>query len=321
MIVPEEIIKLIETEDRFLIASHLNPEGDALGTTIALYLALKSLGKNVIAYNVDGVPYLYEFLPYSEVLKKDLDGINTEEYILMLVDCNEPERASVEKKRFKKALVIDHHLTQKEFGDIKWIEPQAPATGVLAYHLIKALGVEISKDIAINLYTALSIDTGTFRYDNTTSETLRLAAELIDCGADPAETAIKLYESWTYKRFQLLVRMLQTLEIIDVEGCKIALTYITLDMFRETETTQADTENFSNFARMIEDVDVSVMLRETEQRSWKISMRGKGRVNLARLASDLGGGGHRNAAGFRAEGLLEDIKNRLIDAVRRLLHQ
>jgi len=317
LIVPEDIIRLIQKENRFLIASHLNPEGDAIGTTLALYLALKDRGKDVIAYNVDGVPYLYEFLPHSGALIKDLDSVTTEEYILMLVDCNEPERASVEEKRFKSIVVIDHHLTQKEFGDIRWIESRAPATGIMAYHLIKALGIEISRDMAVNLYTAISIDTGTFRYDNTTSETLRVAAELIDRGADPAEIAIRLYESWTHNRFQLLVRMLQTLEIIDAGQCKIAITYITLDMFRQTGTTEADTENFSNFARMIDDVDVSVMFRETEPKKWKASMRGKGRVNLARVASELGGGGHRNAAGFRADGSLETLKRMLIETMRQ----
>ncbi len=317
MTVPEKIAGFIRSQDHFFIASHINPEGDALGSTISLCLALKAMGKDVVAYNVDGVPYIYEFLPRRELIISELDGIDTNKYNLLLLDCNEPERASLENKGFKNSLVIDHHLTRKDFGDIRWIEPGAPATGVMVYHLIKALGVEITKEMAVNLYTAISIDTGTFRYDNTTSETLRVAAELIDRGADPAEIAIRLYESWRYNRFELLVRMLKTLEMIDLSCCRVAITHITLNMFRETGTTQADTENFSNFARMIEDVDVSVMLRETEPLKWKASMRGKGRVNLALVASRLGGGGHKNAAGFKAEGSLENVKSRLIEVLKK----
>lgn len=318
MQVPEILLDTLRRENRFIIASHINPEGDALGTTIALYLALKKMGKDVFAFNVDGIPYLYEFLPSSGVVQSKIEGINTVDYSLLLVDCNEPDRAGLKDRSFKRHIVIDHHLTEKDFGDLKWIEPEAPATGIMAYYLIKALGVEIDREIAENLYTAISIDTGTFRYDNTTAETLRVAADLIEKGADPSRVAICLYESWRANRFRLLIKMLETMELKEVGSLKIALTYISLDMFEQTGTTQADTENFSNFPRMIDEVDVSVMFRETERGKWKASMRSKGRLNLAEVAAVLGGGGHRNAAGFKADGELAELKKRLLETISRV---
>ncbi len=321
MRVPEELLEVLRQENKFIIASHINPEGDALGSSIALCLALKSIGKEAHVFNTDGVPYLYQFLPSMQLIKTSLDGLPTQQYCLVLVDCNEPDRAGIEDYRFKLNIVVDHHLTRKSFGDIKWIEPESAATGLMIYHIIKALGIKIDRDMAENLYTAISIDTGTFRYDNTTSEVLRVAAELVDLGADPARVAIRLYESWTYKRFKLLLEMLNTLEVIKVKDIKVAITHITLDMFKQTDTTQADTENFSNFPRMIDEVDVSVMFRQIDEDTWKASMRGKGAVNLALVAASLGGGGHRNAAGFKAEGNLEDLKARLIKSIEDNINQ
>ena len=320
MKVPENLLRVLKEQDRFIVASHINPEGDALGSSIALGLALKRLGKEVHVFNTDGVPYLYRFLPSRETVVNSLDGVKTDDYCLVLVDCNEADRAGLEKHRFRFTIVVDHHLTKKDFGDIKWIEPESAATGLMIYHIIKSLGIEITKGIAENLYTALSIDTGTFRYDNTTSEVLRVAAELIDCGADPAMVAIRLYESWTFKRFRLLLAMLNTLEIKRVKTINVALTYITTDMFKQTGTTQADTENFSNFPRMIDDIEVSVMFRQTDDGAWKASMRGKGAVNLATVAASMGGGGHRNAAGFKAEGSLDLIIKRLLKSIESSLN-
>jgi phosphoesterase RecJ-like protein len=209
--------------------------------------------------------------------------------------------------------VIDHHETEKGFGSVRWVDRTAAATGIMIYYLVKALRVQISREMATDLYTAISVDTGTFRYSNTTSDVLRASAELVDAGAEPNRIADCLYETWEYKRFRLLVAALNTLEVRD----GVAVIHITRKMYRETGTGSEDTENFSNFPRMIGSIRVAILLRELEQGGWKASLRSKGSANVARIAERFGGGGHKNAAGFKESADLKTIKEALFLAGRQ----
>ncbi len=313
MNVPEELIKFIVRERKFFISTHVNPEGDALGSSIALSMALETMGKETMVYNKGPVPESYKFLPGHERFKNSISnqirqgGQNSN---LILLDCNELSRAGLEDVAVSFSAVIDHHETIKEFGDIKWIEPYAAATGVMVYNIIKKLGVSITKDMATNLYTAIAIDTGTFRFDNTTSDIFRIAADLIDSGADPAAIAGGLYEAWSEGRFRLLIDVLNTLEITG----GIAITVATIAMFIKTGTSADDTENFSNFPQKMQGIKVSAFFRETEN-GWKASLRSKGAVNVAGIAARFQGGGHKNAAGYSIKGDLEEAKKELIKAV------
>lgn len=318
MKVPEEIISFLKERDDFLIATHINPEGDALGSSISLSMALESIGKRVIVYDRDPVPYLYRFLPGHERFTNSISnlyGISN----LILLDCNTPERADLNdfvKENQPFTAIIDHHETEREFGDLKWVVPSASATGQMIFHLIKAMGVEISKDMATNLYTAIAIDTGTFRYSNTDATTLMDASELIRAGADPALVSTSLYDMWSRGRFELLILTLNTIEIRD----GIAITSVTREMFQRTGTDAADTENFANFPRMMADVKISAFFREIED-GWKVSLRSKGEINVARIAETFGGGGHRNAAGYKIKGNLEEAKESLLrEALKTLNH-
>jgi phosphoesterase RecJ-like protein len=308
--VPEELTELILREKRFLIATHLNPEGDALGSSLALSMALEALGKETVVYDRDGVPELYRFLPGQERLTDALSPRAAGGMTLLLLDCNEPERAGLDSLPVPYAAVIDHHETERDFGDIRWIEPRAAATGLMVFHLIKSLGVRITQEMATNLYTALAIDTGTFRYSNVTSEVLRAAAELVDAGASPSAISDGLYETWSRKRFRLLIEVLNTLEITD----RTAITVASREMFAKTGTSSADTENFANFPRMMMDIEVSAFFRETGD-GWKVSLRSKGDFNVARVAARFDGGGHRNAAGYSVRTDLKTAKESLIRAV------
>ncbi len=325
MKVPENLKDFIRREDRLLILSHINPEGDALGSSIALALSLQGAGKEVQVYNRDGVPGIYSFLPKAEIVSTSIDDSSLSATPAIILDCNSLERVGLDGKPIPFSAVVDHHETENSFGDIRWIEPHAPATGLMVYYLIRELGYPITPEIATNLYTAIAIDTGTFRYENTTADTFRAAADLVEHGARPGFVSIKLYESWSRERFSLLRRMLQTLEIIDLTGedpsrkITIAITCITREMFSQTGTTSADTENFSNFPRMISDVDISAMFRETGDGKWKASLRSKGDVNVAVVASSLGGGGHRNAAGFLMEGTFGVARDAFIHTVKEKL--
>ena len=314
MRVPGEVVEALREKNDFVLATHINPEGDALGSQIALALALEAMGKAAYLFNRDGVPDFYGFLPGCHKIHRELPS-ETAGRTLLLLDCNKPERAAVDGRTFKDSIVIDHHETESDFGDVRWIEPQAPATGLMVFELLKALDSEITAAMAVNLYAAIAVDTGTFRYNNTTPEVLRAAAELAEAGAKPGEVAEGIYESWSTPRFKLLCHTLGTLQLRD----GMAITVATQEMFRQTGTSVSDTEEFSNFSRMIRDAKVSAFLRELPGGGWKVSLRSKGEHNVAQVAERFGGGGHKNAAGCTIEGDLASAKRRLAEAIQKIL--
>ncbi len=313
MKVPPEVLSFLKEQDRFFIATHINPEGDALGSSIALSMALEAMGKTTVVYDRDSVPEYYRFLPGHERVASSTSDLQTADFHLALLDCNIPERAGINGVQFRRVLVIDHHETEKDFGDIKWVRPDAAATGMMVFYLIKELGMKITQEIAVNLYAALTIDTGTFRYANTSAEVLKVAAELVEAGANPAFISTNLYETWSEKRFRLFIMALNTLEIRE----NVAFTAVTRGMFRETATTAEDTENFSGVPRMMKDIKISAFFRETDENHWKVSLRSKGDINVSRIASVFGGGGHKNAAGYRIKAPLNNAKEILMDEIRK----
>ncbi|MEK6673328.1 MAG: bifunctional oligoribonuclease/PAP phosphatase NrnA [Nitrospirota bacterium] len=312
MNIPDRLTDLLRRERSFFIAIHIDPDGDALGSSLALSDALVSLGKEVTLYSRDPVPEIYRYLPGWERVTNSISNPGAQISNLILIDCNEPDRTGLEDVKFRHSAVIDHHETMRDFGDIKWIEPSAPATGLMVFYLIRALNAGITSGMATNLYSAIAVDTGTFRYSNTTSEVLRVSSELVASGANPAYISKSLYETWSDRRFSLLISVLDTLEM---QG-DIAVMHVTQDMFRATGTAPEDTENFSNFPRMIKTVKVSVFLRELDSSSYKISMRSKGDVNVAGVAEAFGGGGHMNAAGCKIKGNLGAVKEALLKAIK-----
>jgi bifunctional oligoribonuclease and PAP phosphatase NrnA len=315
MNIPPELLSFLRQKDDFFIATHINPEGDALGSSLALSIALNAIGKNTVLFDRDGVPEFYRFLPDCEKIMKDYAGVQSLNLSLLLLDCNTPERAGIEGLTFRQSAVIDHHETESDFGDIRWIEPKAAATGLMIFYLIKALGVGISKEMAVNLYTAIAIDTGTFRFGNTTAEVLRVASELADAGAQPAHISGNLYEIWSEARFNLLRMALQTLEIKN----KVAFTFVNRRMYRETGAGPEDTENFSSFPRIMKDIRISVFFREIDDDYWKVSLRSKGDINVASVASLFNGGGHKNAAGYFVRAPLKAAKEALLKKLSELI--
>jgi len=310
--VPDKLISFLKKEEKYIIATHINPEGDAIGSSLALSMALEMLGKATVLYDRDHVPEFYHYLPGQERFKNSISSLDADHWALILIDCNTPERAGIEGLSFKSSAVIDHHGTEGVFGDIQWIVPEAAATGVMVFYLIKELGINITREMAINLYSAIAIDTGTFRYGNTTAKALRIAADLVEAGASPVSISNNLYETWSKERFALFSMALNTLEIRDA----VAITYVTQEMYQKTGTCPEDTENFPSFPQIIKDVKVSAFFRELSNNSWKVSLRSKGDINVALIASQMGGGGHRNAAGFVIKSDLGSAKETLLKALQ-----
>ncbi len=327
LIPPEELINFLKNGDRFVLATHESPDGDGLGSVIALSMALRNLGKKTILICKDAIAGQYSFLPGRE------DFITPQQFVLnmsdyrdytnlLLLDCNNIKRISNELSpsdlnNIQKTAVIDHHEIRSEFGDIRWIVPDSPATGLMVYEIIRQLGMKISREMAINLYAALAVDTGNFSYENTDAYVLRIASELVAAGAIPHMIHRELFESWSDGRFSLFLKVLNTMHRQD----GISIVRVDKEMFEETSTSEADTENFVEFLRIIKGVKVSVLFREIERGYYKLSLRSKGNIDVARVAAEFGGGGHKNAAGCKIRADFETAKREIIERLLKVLEQ
>jgi phosphoesterase RecJ-like protein len=208
---------------------------------------------------------------------------------------------------------IDHHVTNPRSWQLTWLDEDASATGEMIYKLIRRLDVPIDRDIALCLFTSIFTDTGSFRYTNTTPESMRISAELLEAGADPWLVTENVYESFAFRRIKLLGAVLSSLER-SADG-RVAWVVVTDELYRRTGTTSEDTENFINFVRSIKGVEVAVLLRQIGEAQYKISLRSKGRVDLSALAQSFGGGGHKNAAGGVMSGTIEVVTSKVINEV------
>ena len=316
----ERIAEVVRSGDNFLVASHLNPDGDAIGSSLALGLALEAMGKSVVIYNVDPVPSQFKFLHSAGRIVQDIEPGHVFDAAFVL-DCAELTRVGRDFEEMvstKCWINIDHHLTNKEFADISIIDQDACSTGYLVYEVIKALPVEISREMAENIYTTIIFDTGSFRYSNSTIEAFNVAGEMVALGVSPWGVANKVYESQPHGRLKLLQRVLGTLEVSD-DG-KVASVVVTKQMMKETETGSDATDGFVNYPRSIDGVEVAIMVREVGDNEYKISYRSKEKVNVADVAQTFGGGGHRNAAGCVIRESEDEARRCAVDAVKEVLY-
>ncbi|MBZ0155534.1 MAG: bifunctional oligoribonuclease/PAP phosphatase NrnA [Alphaproteobacteria bacterium] len=322
MLPPVELVDFLKKEDHYLIVSHLNPDGDTLGSAAALALALEAMGKKTLLLCRDRVPEQYAFLPgstryrtFDEAFSSDIPLSTFRN--LVLVDCNEIKRTGMERSplsslSFQYSVVIDHHETEKTFGDFRWVVPEVAATGMMVHSLIRALGVSLTKEMAINLYAALVVDTGNFRYENTTPEVLAVASDLAKAGAPPHVIHREINETWSEARFKLYLKVLNTLQMDD----GIAVTVVTQKMFEETGACPDDTETFVSVPKVMKDIKVSILLREVDRSEYKVSLRSRDNINVARIAEAFNGGGHKNAAGCTVKMDLGAARAELIRRVK-----
>jgi len=313
----KEIVSAFHADDRILIASHINPDGDAIGSSLALAIALKKMGKEIVVYNRDGVPYQFDHLPGADMVKTTLDGERPFDSAVVL-DCSELERVGKDFSSMVKTskwINIDHHLTNEHFAQISLIDKDACSTGYLVYNVLKALPVEIDKDMGDNIYTTIIVDTGSFRYSNATNEAFIAAGELVALGVSPWEIANKVYENQPLGRVKLLSLVLNTLEVS--HSGKVASLVVSKEMMSSTGTGHDATDGFVNYARSVEGVEVAFLVRETAHNEYKISYRSKGLINVATAAQSFGGGGHRNAAGCVITGSLEEVRKAAFDAAEK----
>jgi len=314
---PAALIAALNNCKTVLISVHKNPDGDALGSQLGLMLGLEKMGKEVFAHNLDPVPEIYRFLPGTDRISSGPLVKGTYDAFLVL-DADPPRTGLFNGSWPARTLInIDHHVTNPREWPLTWLDPDATATGEMIYRLMIGLKVPIDKDMAICLYTAIFTDTGSFRYSSTTPESMRIAATLIEAGADPWKVTENVYESYAFKRIGLLGKVLSGIE--RSQDGRIAWVLVTEDLYRQTGTSAEDTDNFVNFVRSVKGVEVAILFRQTGSAQYKISLRAKGRVDLSGLAKSLGGGGHKNAAGGVLEGTFPAVRDRVLSAVAREL--
>ncbi|MBI2891183.1 MAG: bifunctional oligoribonuclease/PAP phosphatase NrnA [Nitrospirae bacterium] len=314
----EAVLAFLSSHRRFVIASHESPDGDALASTLAMALGLRRLGKEATAFNKDGVPATLRFLPGAETVVSRLDSFADFDG-LIVVDCGDLHRIreSIVNEPRPPIVNLDHHLTNPRYGDHNLILPDASASGHVVYYVLLGLGVEVDAALATNLYTALTVDTGSFQYSNTGPETLRVAAELVERGARPEAIAEGLHYHEPVRKWRLLSRVLGSLKV--ELGGRVATMDLTQAMLRETGASMEDNEGFVEMARQVDGVEVAILLKEHGADRVKVSLRAKDRVDVSRVAQAFGGGGHRNASGCTIRLGLEPARGRLLEEVARAL--
>jgi len=309
------IIDVINGHRSFLVTTHVRPDGDAIGSELAMYHMLTHIGKEVVVYTKDEIPGNYRFLPGSERIVHELPDIEKYE-VAFVLDCSELERLGHESSRIgtmERIVNIDHHISNENFGTLTYIDHQASSTGELLYRLIKTMNLDFTQQMATNLFAAILTDTGGFRYRNTKKDTLVASGCLIEKGADPQWISENIYENNPPSKIRLLAKALDTLAFDWTR--KVGYVVVSRKALEDTGALPEQTEGFVDIPRSIQGVEVSILFSELSDHYFRLSMRSKGKVNVERVASRFGGGGHINAAACHIEGDIETVKQRVLDVI------
>lgn len=313
-----QVVELIENKHSFAITTHVRPDGDGVGSSLGLCWLLRSLGKEAEVVLRDPVPVSYLTLPGASEIKQ-VGEVNGKYDAVFVIECSDLARPGINGLESQVTVNIDHHSTSEHFGTINWIDQTASAVGEMIYNLCKAIGGRISKEIAECIYLAIVSDTGSFHFSNTTDRTLKVASELIKVGVKPAEVSEVIYNSYPWSRIELLRQVLETVR--RDESGKIAVMRQTLAMAENAEAVDGDNNGFVNIPLAAKDVEAVVYMREVKADEYRVSLRSKGDINVARVAEKFGGGGHRNAAGLRVEGDWKKLETEIIKALAEAIEK
>jgi phosphoesterase RecJ-like protein len=318
----DAVVERLTKSQSIFLATHINPDGDAIGSLISLGLGLQQFGKRVYTYNESPIPAVYRFLPGVRSVKQTLPS-SVEWDTAVLLDCGDIERIGTAADRlrgFSQIINIDHHVTNTDFGQYRLVDSGASSSAEIVYRLLKRMNVEIDEAIATAIYTGILTDTGSFRFANTNSAAYAICAEMVQCGVDPYTVAQHVYGTYSLGRIKLLNMALDSIEI-STNG-KLSLMTLTQEMFSETDTNQEDVDGMINYAKRIEDVRVAALILENAssatQKRFHVSLRSNGTVDVAEIAASFGGGGHSNAAGFGVESSLKDLKETIKSIAEKL---
>jgi len=321
----DKIISHLQNSKSILVVSHANPDGDAIGSLIAMGLSLKAISKKTTLYNESAIPAVYRFLPAVNSVVREFGNRNFDTAVIL--DCSDLERigeAVSMVRRIPVIINIDHHVTNVGFGDLQLIDTSACATAEIVYRLIKQLSVSIDENIATSIYTGILTDTGSFRFSNTNKAAFAICEEMMALGVDPYKIAQRVYGTYSLGRIKLLNLALDSIEI-SYNG-RLSIMTLTQNMLKKTRTQSEDVDGLINYARRIEDVKVAALIQEYQNGdgtsetcgNYHVSLRSDGTIDVAEIASSFGGGGHSSAAGFNIESTLTDLKLKIFNLAERL---
>jgi bifunctional oligoribonuclease and PAP phosphatase NrnA len=307
-----QVVELIENKQFFGITTHVRPDGDGIGSSLGLCWLLRSLGKTAEVIVRDTIPTSYQQLPGADEIRI-VPEIDRDYDAVFVIECSDVDRPGIKNLVKQFTVNIDHHSTCEHFGSINWIDATASAVGEMIYNLCKAIGGRVTKEIAECVYLALVTDTGSFHFPNTTERTLKVASELVKVGVKPAQISEAVYNSYPWSRIELMTKVLATVH--RSKSGKVAWMRQTLEMIEDTDSVEGDNSGFVNIPLTAKEVEAVVYMREVRPNAYRVSLRSKGDINVARIAEKFGGGGHKNAAGCKIEGNWDECEAKFISAL------
>ena len=312
----QAVQEFLERYQNLVITSHARPDGDSIGSSLALALALENMGKTVRVVHADPPPQPYQWLPGIDRLDPTpcFQG-NTEAVVVL--ECSDLERTGVSGLDLYPLANIDHHTGCPEYGLANWIDPSAAAVAEMVFKLLLGLGAAITPQIATNLYVGILTDTGSFQFANTTAETFHITAELARLGANPGTISERVYLSQPVSKIRLLSSVLTTLKIHP--SGKIATLFLTDQMLLEVGADESETEGIVTHALSIDGVVAVGFVRQNSGENWRVSLRSKGAIDVGALARSFGGGGHVNAAGLAMFGTRLQVFQQLLPRLEQLV--
>ncbi|MGA9475413.1 MAG: bifunctional oligoribonuclease/PAP phosphatase NrnA [Terriglobales bacterium] len=306
----DQVLKAIRARQRFVVTSHARPDGDGIGSALACGQILREMGKDADVVIYDGIPRIYQNLPFADrAIQSHTVPAND---AVILLECDSTRRALLQGLDQCFLINIDHHVSGRNFGHINWIDSNVMATAELVYRLARVACVPIDRDIATCLYTALMTDTGSFMFEGTNEHTFTVARELALAGADPAQCARHIYFGHSTAKMRLLGAALSHLHR---EGA-LAWIWVTQEQMARFGAREEDCEGLVNYALSMGDVQVAIFFRELPDGRYRVSLRSKGEVNVSIVAEHFGGGGHKCASGFSLDGPLAMAVSRVVGRLR-----
>jgi len=313
-----QVLNEIGRRDRFLLTSHARPDGDAIGSVLACFQILRQMGKEAQVVLYGGVPFIYRLLPFADTVVH-AQQVNGYFDAAIVLECDSIQRTNLKGLEQKFLINIDHHMSGRTFANLNWIDPNACATAEMIYWLAREAHIPITPGIATCLYTAVLADTGSFCFSGTNERTFALAQELVRAGADPVRIAQSVYFSNPTSKMRLLGAALSSLH----RDGDLAWMAVNREQMQRCGASDEDCEGLVNYARMLRGVDVAALLWEWPAENGvaqtKVSLRSRGRVDVSRVAVELGGGGHRAAAGATVAGDLASTRARVLEVARQAL--
>jgi len=321
----KKLVASIKRNKYFLITTHTNPEGDALGSELAFYRLLKKMGKQAFIVNDDKLSCAYNFLPGINEIKKfktKQEPIKFDCFVIL--DCSDLRRCGEVSKinLYNKPIInIDHHISNERFGDINWVEPHASSTSEMIYKIYKKLRIPLDKKVALSLYVGILTDTGSFRYSNTAPLTHEMAAEFLGFKLDVPRIYKNIYENIPFPDMKLLSKIFSNVKR-QLHG-RIAWFQIEQSLLKHRIISIDLTEHILSFARAIKDVEVAVLFRENLERKneVRVNLRSQGKIDVNRIARFFGGGGHQTASGCTVGGRIEDVARKVLKKIRESFNE